>query len=47
MAWEGESGENVKAAVKSSIESLSARGQKPVFRTLSERAMHSTMSPER
>ena len=35
------------AEVKSSIESRSARGQKPVFSTLSERAIHSTMSPDR
>jgi hypothetical protein len=38
-------GLNVRDAVKSSIESRSARGQNPVLRTLSERAIHSTISP--
>jgi hypothetical protein len=47
MASAAEFGEKVMAFEKSSTESRSARGQNPVFKTLSERAMHSTMSPER
>lgn len=39
-------GLKVRADVNSSMLSLLARGQKPVFRTLSDRAMHSRISPD-
>ena len=46
-AWSEECGEKVSAETKVSMLERWAGGQKPLFKTLSERAMHSIMSPER
>ena len=45
MAPSGQRGLTVNAKAKLSTESRSAQGQKPVLRALSDRTIHSTMSP--